>query len=58
MPVTKRIEDFNVDIANNGFVINYSGYDDEGEYQYVKLVFRDLNQLQDHIAYIVSLGES
>lgn len=54
--ITKNVDDFTVDIVNNGFVIDYSGNSDDDDYVRTKLVFRDLNQLQEHIAYLVSLG--
>jgi hypothetical protein len=54
--ITKNVEDMTIEIASNGFVIEYAGYDDEDKYVRTKLVFRELNQLQDHIAYIVGLG--
>lgn len=56
--VTNNVEDMSIEIASNGFVIDYAGYNDEDQYVRTKLVFRELNQLQEHIAYLVSLGRS
>lgn len=52
-PVIKEVTDFNVEIADNGFVLNYSGRDEESDWATVKVVLTSVEQLIDEINKVV-----
>jgi len=55
--VTKEVSDFNVELANNGVIIRYSGRDDEGNWTEDKIVMPDLSTLFKEIERIVELNK-
>jgi hypothetical protein len=52
-PVIKEVSDFNVEIADNGFVLNYSGRDADDDWANVKVVLTSAEQLADEINKII-----
>jgi hypothetical protein len=53
LPVVKEVGDFNVEFADNGFVLNYSGQDENDDWSTSKLVLFDLDSLVTAIKDIV-----
>lgn len=53
LPVVKEVTDFNVEFADNGFVLNYSGQDENDDWTTSKMVIFDLDSLLSAIKYIV-----
>jgi len=51
--VVKGVTDFNVEIADNGFVISYSGEDINGDWANAKRIVGDHNALTQAIIKIV-----
>jgi len=47
--IVKDVNDFNVDIADNGFVLNYSGQDGEDNWQSAKVVVNNQEQLFEEL---------
>jgi len=55
--ITKDVSSFNVDFADNGYIINYSGQDDDDNWSNTKKVVLSLEELIDEIRYAVSFSE-
>jgi hypothetical protein len=53
--VTKCVDDFNVEFASNGYIVRYSGRDDEDEYQNDTVLIGDLQALYQHIEKLESM---
>lgn len=54
--VTKEVTDFRVDIADNGFVIEFSGYDKDGDYASNKRVVMSVQELHQAIDKITAMA--
>jgi hypothetical protein len=54
-PIIKDVTDFGVDIADNGFVISYSGKDADGDYQSAKIVVTSEEDLVSEIRRVIKL---
>jgi hypothetical protein len=52
-PVTKKVETFDVEIVSNGFVLNYSGKDEDDEWTSTKEIVTTLEGLHQRIDKIV-----
>lgn len=55
--VTKDVNDFSVAMANNGFVLEYSGRNDDDDWTQDKIVMPDLKQLISEIQRLVEIKE-
>jgi hypothetical protein len=53
--VTKNVSDFNVSIFDNGYTLNYSGNNDEGDWTDAKLIVSDIDKLCELIRNVVTL---
>lgn len=53
--VTKKVDRFEVELANNGFVMTYSGYNDKDEWADDKIVMPDITQLMNEVRRLVDL---
>lgn len=53
--VTKEVSDFSVSLANNGFVLEYSGRNEEDDWTQDKIVMPDMNHLIKEIERIVGM---
>jgi hypothetical protein len=53
--IIKEVNDFNVEIADNGFVLNYSGRTDEDDWINSKVVITSVDDLVKTITDIVSM---
>jgi len=51
--IVKEVNDFSVDIADNGFVLNYSGRNNDDDWTSAKLVFTEVGQLVAKIYEII-----
>jgi len=51
--IVKEVNDFSVDIADNGFVLNYSGRNNDDDWVNTKLVFTEVGQLVAKIYEII-----
>ena len=54
--VTKGVEDFNVEIAYNGFVVGYSGRTEDDEYEHLKVVVTTEEELFSVIKEILEMS--
>ena len=52
-PVVKAVETFDVEIVSNGFVLNYSGKNEEDDWAQTKEIVSSLEQLHARIDKIV-----
>jgi hypothetical protein len=52
-PVTKNVETFDVEIVSNGFVLNYSGKDEDDNWTSTKEIVTTLEGLHQRIDKIV-----
>ena len=53
--VTKKVDRFEVELANNGFVMAYSGLNDKDEWADDKIVMPDISQLMNEVRRLVDL---
>jgi hypothetical protein len=53
--IIKDVSDFNVEIADNGYVLNYSGNNSEGDWKNTKIVVTTIDELISEIKRIVAL---
>lgn len=53
--ITKEVSDFNVEIADNGFVLNYSGKTEDDDWVNSKVVITSVDDLVKTITDIVSM---
>jgi len=53
--IVKDVNDFNVDIADNGFVLNYSGQDGEDNWQSAKVVVNNQEQLFEELVKVIAM---
>jgi predicted metal-dependent phosphotriesterase family hydrolase len=54
--VTKEVTDFRVEIADNGFVVEFSGYDKDGDYASNKRVVMSPQELHAAIDKIIAMA--
>lgn len=54
--VVKEVEDFNVEILNNGFVIGYSGRTEDDDYAMTKLVLTTEEDLFAEIRKVLGMS--
>ena len=52
--ITKEVNSVNIEFAENGFVMDYSGRDEDGEYTNTKQIFNDIKGLFAHLDYIAT----
>lgn len=55
--ITKEVTGVNIEFAENGFVMDYSGRDDNGDYKSVKKVLFNFTDLTEHLADIIEMSE-
>jgi hypothetical protein len=53
--VTKEVESINIDVADNGYVIVYSGRDDEDSWTDAKIVVKTLQEVFAEIERVAKL---
>jgi hypothetical protein len=53
--IIKEVSDFNVEIADNGFVLNYSGKTEDDDWVNSKVVITSVDDLVKTITDIVSM---
>lgn len=53
--IVKEVNDFNVEIADNGFVLNYSGRTEDDDWVTTKVVITSVDDLVKAITDIVSM---
>ena len=53
--IIKEVSDFNVEIADNGFVLNYSGKTEDDDWVNTKVVITSVDDLVKAITDIVSM---
>ena len=53
--VTKEVSNFEVELANNGFVLTYSGHNDKGDWVNDKIVVPNIQSLVAEIERLVGL---
>ena len=55
--ITKEVTGVNIEFAENGFVMDYSGRDDNGDYKSVKLVVVDFEALKTELQKAIEMSE-
>jgi hypothetical protein len=55
LKVTKNVKSFSVDIASNGFIMEYTGDNESGDWVEDKIVMPDMNTLVQHIKRVTEL---
>ncbi|CAB4129419.1 hypothetical protein UFOVP118_52 [uncultured Caudovirales phage] len=50
-----KVTDFNVNIFDNGFTINFTGYDDDDNWADVKMIVPNVDELVEIVKEIVNL---
>lgn len=53
--IKKEVSDFSVDLCENGYVLIYSGRDEEDEYHTTKKVFTNWDACNEYIMDIIAL---
>ena len=51
--VVKDVSEFNVEMADNGFIVRYNGRDMDGDWAYAKRIVPDMNGLMGVIQKLV-----
>ena len=51
--IVSGVTDISISFADNGFVVDYSGQDDEGDWQSVKIVVTSMDDLVDTVRNVV-----
>jgi len=54
--VTKEVDSVNIEFADNGFIINYSGLDDQDKWTNAKIILHKLEEVFEHIETAYNLG--
>jgi hypothetical protein len=55
--ITKEVHSVEIDFAANGFVMNYSGRDDNDEWKSTKLVLVDFEELKEELKKAIEMSE-
>jgi hypothetical protein len=57
LKVTKNVKSFSVDIASNGFIMEYTGDNESDNWVEDKIVMPDMNTLVQHIKRVTELPQ-
>lgn len=55
--VTKEVESVNIDFADNGFILTYSGRDDQDNWTDAKLILNSFQEVFEHVELVYKLGQ-
>jgi len=52
MAIVKEVSNLSIDFAANGFVVKYSGRNEEADWQSIKQIFTNFDDLTAHLQYV------
>lgn len=55
--VSKQVESVTIDFADNGFILTYSGRDDQDNWADAKLILNNFEEVFKHIEKVYKLGQ-
>ena len=52
MSIVKEVSNVTIEFAENGFIVDYSGRDESGDWKSAKVIFNDFDSLSKHLSYV------
>jgi hypothetical protein len=54
--VSKEVESVNIEFADNGFILTYSGRDDQDNWTDAKIILHNFKEVFEHVENVYNLG--